>query len=325
MTTLDNLSAEQTFRNLTNIEKIQGSVTFGLGSIPKGEYHINYRNLNISQDLANEFSSLLNKKIEHLKKDVEEQNIRLFEYNAGYKAERDVVEWVKFENVTWLANLLSDIPEPVDIPLFDRREKEFLKDLRFYAIFGEDQNHNKIIGFSFYNKMKEITQSNQILTRFIGDRFELVTGAGFIFDERIDCIAYGDYIFSFSKFRFHKIFRYYDKMREVAQESMTTINSCIPISDFDGFQTACMSHFQKFSKLVNIAEKPYLSTLKMTDIRKSINKHNLPLEIIMEDGIEKLKFEKQNVWVILNVIDDAYLDSVMTNRNYEVNSKRLLQ
>ncbi len=62
----------------------------------------------------------------------------------------------------------------------------------------------------------------------------------------------------------------------------------------------------------------------MEDIRRTIDRNRLNVEIVVENGQEKLKFDPKDKWAILNLLDDAYLESEMTHLNYEVSSKRLL-
>ena len=86
-----------------------------------------------------------------------------------------------------------------------------------------------------------------------------------------------------------------------------------------------MSHLQKLAKLRNIANKPYLPNITMEDIKRTIARNKLNVEIVNENGEDKIKFDPKDKWVILNILDDAYLESEMTHLNYEVNSKKLLE
>jgi hypothetical protein len=44
----------------------------------------------------------------------------------------------------------------------------------------------------------------------------------------------------------------------------------------------------------------------------------------MEDGKEMLVYDPKNKWVILNLLDDNYLRSMLTEINYEVTNKHEL-
>jgi hypothetical protein len=77
------------------------------------------------------------------------------------------------------------------------------------------------------------------------------------------------------------------------------------------------------SKLAQIAEKPYLSKITMTDIKRVITKFGIDVTIAKEAGVEKLVFEGSPAkrWNILKLLDDDYLNSMMTRLKYASNSK----
>ena len=83
---------------------------------------------------------------------------------------------------------------------------------------------------------------------------------------------------------------------------------------------------QMMAKLAQIAKKPYLNRVTMQDIRRTINEFHLDVQIVEENGQERLLFEANpnKRWIILKMLDDDYLGSVMTNQKYEVNSKSAL-
>ncbi len=318
------MTAQQIFQDLINIQEITGAITLGLGSFPPHVEGPDYRSLNISDGLAEQFLAIVNKYTGALRKDYINNNLRLLEYDAGYKPESHEVEWVEFPDVDYLSNLLNDMPDPAEMPLFNQQENEFLKHLRFYVIIIQLDHGDPVYCFCSYNKMKELSRGRKIIAYRVGDRYESLTKTGFLFDERIDCIARGNYVFSFNKNRFQLIFRFYEQLIEAAQGSLDQIQTCIPIANFPDFSTACMSHLLMIAKLRNIANKPYLSQITMDAMRRTIDRNHLNIEIVSENGQEKLKFDPKNKWVILNILDDAYLESEMTHLNYEVSSKRLV-
>jgi hypothetical protein len=64
----------------------------------------------------------------------------------------------------------------------------------------------------------------------------------------------------------------------------------------------------------------------MQDIRRTIDAFKLDVQVVHEDGQDKLLFEANpnKRWLILKLLDDDYLGSIMTNEKYEVNSKSRL-
>jgi SH3-like domain-containing protein len=61
----------------------------------------------------------------------------------------------------------------------------------------------------------------------------------------------------------------------------------------------------------------------MVDLRRAIDEHGLPVEVVQNNGQEMLVFDPDpsRRWILLKLLDDDYLNSVMTHLRYEVNSK----
>ncbi|HFD87405.1 MAG TPA: DUF4868 domain-containing protein [Gammaproteobacteria bacterium] len=146
----------------------------------------------------------------------------------------------------------------------------------------------------------------------------------FLFDRGVDCVIRDGYLFVFGKDKFQKIFQFYETLIKTAKATLKTIKAHIPIDDFPAFEAACEGHLQKIAKLKNIASKPYLKDLTLRDLKKAIKKYKLPIKTTGTGDDEKLHFDVSDKWAILRLLDDDYLESVMTGNQYEVNSKRSL-
>jgi hypothetical protein len=158
--------------------------------------------------------------------------------------------------------------------------------------------------------------------RLLGDRYERISEPTFQFDPDFDAILFRDYLFVLNKSNFQHIFRYYDRLKSVAEQSLETIRALVPISNFEDFGASCMGHLQKLEKLRNISQKPYMQNVTMKDLKKTIADFKLEIEVVSINGKEQLRFDLKNRWAILNLLDDAYLGSTMTGLKYEANSKR---
>ncbi|AKB27764.1 hypothetical protein MSSIT_1045 [Methanosarcina siciliae T4/M] len=317
------MTAQEVFENLINIEEIRGDVTLSFGSFESDSEAPVYRSLNISEDLKDKFLAIINKVNSSLRRNHRNYDINLLEYNPGYKPEKHEIEWVDLSEIEYLSDILQGIPDPVDIPLFSDSEDEFFNNLRFYVIIIQtEHSESPIYWFRTYSKKKELSRGTKLAAVWTGNMYMRLEQTGFLFDEGIDCIAFENYVFSINKNNFQTIFRFYDLLRELAGDCLNCIQERIPIANFSEFSESCTSHLQKLVKLRNIANRPYFSTITMEDIKRSIVRNNLSVETIVENGQEKIKFDPRDKWIILKVLDDAYLESVMTQNNYEVNSKR---
>ena len=74
------------------------------------------------------------------------------------------------------------------------------------------------------------------------------------------------------------------------------------------------------SKLAQIAKKPYLASVTMNDIKRTIKDFALQIEVTPDD---ELVFDPSpsKRWLILKLLGDDYLGSTMTKLKYASNSK----
>jgi hypothetical protein len=119
------------------------------------------------------------------------------------------------------------------------------------------------------------------------------------------------------------MFHYVEQLQARAQQTVDALLQRVPISNADEFRAACTSQIRFMIKLGVIATKPYLAQIGMVDIRRAIDEHGLPVEIVQNGGQEMLVFDPDpsRRWILLKLLDDDYLNSVMTHLRYEVNSK----
>lgn len=59
----------------------------------------------------------------------------------------------------------------------------------------------------------------------------------------------------------------------------------------DEFRAACTTQIRFMTKLAVIASKPYLVQIRMVDIRRAIDEHRLPVEVVQNNGQEMLVFD----------------------------------
>src|SRR5207249_2146644 len=123
--------------------------------------------------------------------------------------------------------------------------------------------------------------------------------------------------------QFHRIFGYFEGLISKAEVTFAAISPRIPITNINEFKEACLGNVLMLAKLSQIAKKPYLNTVTMKDIKRTISEFNLEVSTTTIEGVEKLVFEKtpQKRWAILKLLDDDYLGSVMTKLRYVANSK----
>jgi len=278
-----------------------------------------FRSLNISKDVADEFRSMASERAKKVSRLRDTGDLKLIKYTAGYKPDEHEIEYVELSDDP-LGELVNSIPRPTQIVLLGDLD-DFVDSIRFYMLLLSGGNRRAIL-FRRYSRNKELLRSKNLVIRLLGDRYERLAEPAFQFDSEFDALLFKGHLFVLNKSNFQHIFRYYELLREVAEQSLDAIGKAVPIANFDEFRDSCRGHLQKLEKLRNISQKPYLKKITIKDIKRTIAKFKLKVGIEKADGVEKIVFDKDDRWAILNLLDDAYLGSEMTGINYEANSKR---
>src|SRR6185503_13920015 len=199
----------------------------------------------------------------------------------------------------------------------------FLASLRFYVIVVQLGKADPIYLFRSYTSKKELGRSTFFGALLSGGQFNRVRQPLFLFDHFIDCLSCRSDMFIFQKNNFQTIFRFFELVAQTAQATLETIKARIPISNFEGLEEASQSNIAMLTKLKNIAGKPYLERITMKDIKKVLKAFpKLQVKITRENGKEKLLYDPTDRWAILRLLDDDYLNSIMTGQHYEVTGKR---
>lgn len=278
----------------------------------------------ISSKLAASFREIVKENIEKKKLDLCNSNILIKSYDPQTKLDKHEIEVLNLSVHESIKKQLLGLSDVNEIEIF-KEDTLFISNLRFYIIQLTPKEGEKILLFRTYTPKKELSRSKFFAVIFSEGVYDKYTNKLFLFDQYIDCIIRGDNLFIFNKDKFQKIFRFYEILLANAEQTLKLIQERIPIDDFSSFKESCKSHLQKLSKLKNIASKPYFSSLTVKKIRKIIKKYNLPIEIVGEKENGKIKYDSSDRWAILRLLDDDYLESLMTGNSYEVNSKRAIE
>ncbi|MGC7873718.1 Kiwa anti-phage protein KwaB-like domain-containing protein [Desulfosporosinus sp. SYSU MS00001] len=306
------------------LEVLEGDVLVSLVLVAHKKGDREYRNVRLGTSLADVFRSFTREYFKSISQAITDNVKELKEYNAGYKADAHEIEYltVTEEINTSLNDVIKSIPS--DIKPFDLDETKFLNKLSYYFVMLSNSIGDRVILFRKYNSKKELTRSGlfaAILNNGIFDRLEYKT---LLFDDKIDCFYFNGSIFVENTYYFQLIFDYYEGLKANAETILETIASKIPVSGWTEFHNHCIGNQNMLAKLNNVASKPYFRDLTMADLRRTIDHYGLDIQVIEEDGVEKLLYLDTDRWGLLKLLDDDYLDSVMTNGRYLVNSKKAI-
>jgi hypothetical protein len=274
--------------------------------------------LNLRQDLADEFLTAA----QAARPD---EGVVLKPYEPGYTPDWNELCYIDLAENDAIAELVRQILQVQQAELF-READEIVDHLRFYAIVVSPNAQRHAVFFRTYSPKKELTRRGGFAALLGRGHYNKVDTKIFLFDRQIDCFSWNGYLFIYKVAAFQRIFDYMEEVRAKADETVTLILEHIPISNADAFRAAGTGQMQMMAKLAQIARKPYLNRVTMQNIRQTIHDFVLDVQIVIEDGQEKLLFEANpnKRWLILKLLDDDFLGSIMTDQKYSVNSKSAL-
>lgn len=245
----------------------------------------------------------------------------LHKYEPGYKPDDDELCYLPLGEPSLAQDVIDGVSKFDKAALF-REHDDFIDNLKFYAVIVDNRKQQAVF-FREFSRKKELTRSGCIPLMSEKGTYGRVEQKIFLFDDDVDCFSWRRYLFVKNVAAFQRIFGYFEALIRKAEQTIRAVVIRIPISNIDDFTSACKANPRMLSKLAQVAEKPYLSKITMTDIKRVIAKFRIDVKIVRVAGVEKLIFEGSPVkrWNILKLLDDDYLNSTMTRLKYASNSK----
>lgn len=299
-------------------------VTVCLASSLKDAVLPRFERLLLSAELTETFRSVAAYTLALYKKEHNSGNLVLRKYAVESKPESYEVEYLNVSTYESIMEQISPLSALADVEVFEADEK-FISGLRFYVITVQPPSGDPVYFFRTYTPKKMLGRSRLFAVMFRHGIFDKVIEPAFLFDQHIDCLSHSGIMFIFKKENFYEIFRFFETIRRIAKETLDTIRATVPIQNFDDFARDCEGHLAKLEKLRNIAAKPYWGKITVENMKKVIEKNNLPVQFVQTNVGEKLVYDPSDKWVLLKLLDDDYLWSLMTEQSYEVTGKRELE
>jgi hypothetical protein len=310
------------FGHIMTMDLDECTVTVCLGSLSEDVGEPRIEQLQLTDELTKEFENAAKKAIQKYSRMGDGGELNLRPYDAGSKPEGHEVEFLDLDEHESVEKQVDSLASPGQIPVF-KVDEAFVSGLRFYAIIFQCTNGKPLYFFRNYTPKKELSRSSLFAAMFDEGTFDRIKEPVFLFDHGIDCVSRDGAMYVFSKHNFEKIFQFFELIAITAAQTLATIKTHVPIANFHELETACAGHLQMQAKLKNIAGKPYLKKMKMSDIKKVLQHFpSLGLKTIQKNGKEMLVFDPKDKWALLRLLDDDYLDSVLTGEKYEVTGKR---
>ena len=281
-----------------------------------------YRKLNITNDLANEFKTIAESYLNQFINKIKNDEARVIPYDPGYKKEE--FEWEKINlssNIySVIREKISSIPVITNTALLDLSDENFLKSLSYYILQIETIDRGKIQLFRKYIHRKKLVKGTGIRAVFNNGAFKSLDERVITFDEKYDCFEYSGIMYISSTTYFHYIFQFYEELANKASEIIDDIVNKIPIENVGELKSLSSRQPAMLAKIYSISRKDYFNEINLDDIQRTIDAFNIGVSI--ENG--KVVFTKDKRWEVLKLLDEDYLDSMMTGNRFVANSKQVL-
>ena len=275
--------------------------------------YVTAQRLGLHEDLATDFQLMV-------------LNHRLFtgtefefvEYDPTYKPESDQILYLEFSNDDDIG-IFVDVGSDVNGTEPFEEDRDFCQKLRFYSIVLE-KDGNKATFFRKFTRTNELNSRKLYAVTLSRGNYKKLSKKVFLFDEKIDCFAWNNILYIYDKNSFQNIFDYFETVKKAAEVVVTELHNKFPVANFDQFKDFCVRNRRMMAKLISISKKDYLQTLTIDDLKRVSTSFSLDVEFDEQDQIVFNPSVKTR-WQILNLFNDDYLKSELTDNKYEVNSK----
>lgn len=312
-------AARRTFSEAVdqNLDTSTISVCLAASSKPSVEH--DFQRLETTPSLANSFRRMLQEFCTEQRKDRKTAR----EYSIDRKPNAEFVQFVSLVEYPEVRARISKLSEPGTLPQF-RSEDSFVKKLRFYAIVSQLENGNNLIGLRSISPSQKPGRSRwsvQAIWNEVFKRYELLEYDPFLFDEEIDCLIYGDFMFIANRSKFEQVFNFDQMTRDIAQRALNRLES-FDIENFDEFKKVCLRDRRKQRMLAPVAhDGADLSHVNVATARRVIEINpSLSSIVITVNGNEALAFDldSANQWHLLRFLKQTTVRTVATENPFEV-------
>lgn len=321
----ENTEPTTVLATIFNLDIQSCDIAVCLASVTQNDEAPLYRRLNITQQLMSEFRSAITTGLERYKKEWYRHDLMLYDFSLDSDVLPHEIEHLDIATTPGITDQITQLTQYQDIPAFSHEESAFVKGLHFYVVILQPVHGRPVYVFHKYTARKQLSASTHFGIYLLSGQqmYGKVTEPIFLFDRLVDCVCQDDHMFILQKKNFYDVFRYTDDLKRNAQRILDIIEQRELIHGFERFAEDCTRDPAKLRKLKHISMQTYLAHLTIEDMKKVIRRNHLKVRIIKVDGKEKVHYEpERDRWEILNLLSDAYLNSPMTTRAYQAQSKR---
>lgn len=239
-----------------------------------------------------------------------------------YKPDPNTVEWAGAHDVATVRFAVDRFSNLSPLAPFRPGDDEYKKRLSYWVCVLSSAERQAFF-FRAFSAAAELRRKAGTALVSRDGTFYKVEEDIFVFDERVDCFVFADYLYVIRKHEYRRIFDQLDQVRRAAKRAAAELHARVPIANFDEFASACAAQAGMADKIIAATKRDYFDSLTVDLLKPVITEFGLDIPVTTSDGHEQLVFQTdpEHRWRIVKLVDDDYLKSSMTNHRYEVNSK----
>lgn len=239
-------------------------------------------------------------------------------YSPGFRPSSAEAGIMRIDSDQSVLDFCHTVRNCIDTPRTFEHDDASVRRLRFHGCVSEHEDHHRRIAtVRIIGPSKSLGQSRFFGLTFSNGAYDKVSDKTLLLDTTVDLVIHRQLIYILNGSAFEKLF--YEIDAEDAQLRLRQITRHVPISNSDDFIDACSRQFQMRRKIRMIAEKDYLEGITMNDIVDTIE--HLDIDIKVDSRGLVFNNDVEHRWLILKLLDDDFLESRLTRRSYESNSK----
>lgn len=239
-----------------------------------------------------------------------------------YKPETGEIEWVALAEAQAVQTACERYANMSPLGPFKPDDEQYKRRLAFWVGMTA-RGEERAFFFRAFSAAAELKRKTGAALVSRQGSFRRVEEQIFLFDDRIDCFVFGEYLYVLRKNDYRRVFDQLEEVRRQARKAAEQLHKRVPIANFDEFADACASQAGMADKLIAVQKRSYFNQLTYQMLEPVIEEFELEIPTQTHNGAAHLVFKSEPAhrWRILRLVDDDYLKSTMTNYRYEVNSK----
>ena len=264
-----------------------------------------FRLVHQSEKLAQKFRNAIMEALQTYRGNLEEDNIELRDFSAEAIKPEQEIEYLNILPYDSIKKQIQPVENYLDLPYFNHDDRNFIKKMRFYIVRVQPQNGPAINFYRHYSSSQMLSQSPFFAMFLQDDFYQDLDEPTFLFERHIDCFSCEEHMFILQKHYFFQIYNI-GELEKVARETLDKLEKKDLIHNFQLFKKDCLKDKTKILKLKNISSQPYLDTLTINDLHKTIQRYKLPIDVdLVSSGKKKITYNPKERWAILHLLSQT--------------------